>query len=282
MKKKVIITGIHGFLGNRLKEMLCADFNVFGIARHEAINNDVPVFSSAKLDAINVKPDYLIICHAVVSSGDVKQDNDVLYKANVKLTEQLVSRFNSSKIIYISTASIFYGDGVLINEKNINSPSNGYSISKYWAEKIVLNTNRATVLRLSSLFGIGMSENTIIPNYIKQALSNNVIEVWGEGKRNQNYTHIDDVCRYIKKSMEVFELVNGKILLAVHTKEYSNIALAKIISEVTSSEIEYKNEDNAISLHYNNEETCKLLNWNPISDFKKEIQNYIKWKQKQF
>ena len=127
-----------------------------------------------------------------------------------------------------------------------------------------------------------MSDNTIIPNYINQALSNNVIEVWGEGKRKQNYTHVDDVCRYIIKSIEAFELVKGKVLLAVDTEEYSNIALAKIISEETNSEIEYKNEDNAISLIYNNEETRRLLNWNPISDFKQEIKNYIKWKQKQF
>ena len=282
MKKKVIITGIHGFLGNRLKELLFADFYVFGIARSESLKSEVPVFSSTKLDAINVKPDYLIICHAAVSSGNVKLDSDILFDANVKLTEQLVSKFNTSKIIYISTASIFYGDGVIIKENNINSPSNGYSISKYWAEKIVLNTKRATVLRLSSLFGIGMSENTIIPNYIKQALSNKVIEVWGDGKRNQNYTHIDDVCRYIMKSIEAFEQINGKVLLAVHGEEYSNIALAKIISEATHSEIIYINEDNAISLHYNNEETRRLLNWNPISDFNQEIQNYIKWKQKQF
>jgi nucleoside-diphosphate-sugar epimerase len=282
MKKKVIITGVHGFLGNRLMETLCADFNVFGIARNESINSVVPIFSSNKLDTINLEPDYLIVCHAAVSYGNVKQNSDILYDANVKLTTELVSKFNTSKIIYISTASIFYGNEVIINEKSLDSPSNGYSISKYWAEKIVLNTKRATVLRLSSLFGVGMSENTIIPNYTKQALSNNIIEVWGEGKRSQNYTHVDDVCCYIKKSIEAFELVKGKVLLAVHTEEYSNIALAKIISEATNSEIEYKNEDNAISLHYNNEETRRLLNWNPISDFKQEIQNYIKWKQKQF
>jgi UDP-glucose 4-epimerase len=282
MKRKILITGIQGFLGNRLMEMLCKDFNVFGMAKKSSINNDVPVFSSANLDAINLEPNYLIICHAAVSSGNEKQDNDILYDANVKLTEQLVYKFNTSKIIYISTASIFSGNQVIINERSLASPSNGYSISKYWAEKIVLNTKRATVLRLSSLFGVGMSENTIIPNYTKQALTNSIIEVWGEGKRNQNYIHVDDVCRYIIKSVEAFEIVKDKILLAVHTEEYSNIELAKIIAETTHSEIEYKNEDSAISLHYNNEETCKLLNWNPISDFREEIQNYIKWKQRQF
>ena len=282
MKRKVLITGIQGFLGNRLMEMLCNDFDVFGLARNTSINYGVPVFSSTNLDAINIEPDYLIICHAAVSSGNVKQHNHILYDTNVKLTEQLVYKFNTSKIIYISTASIFYGNQVIINERSLESPSNSYSISKYWAEKIVLNTKRATILRLSSLFGIGMRENTIIPNYSKQALTNNIIEVWGDGKRNQNYTHVDDVCRCIIKSIEAFEIVNGKVLLAVHTEEYSNIELAKIISEATHSEIEYKNEDSAISLHYNNEETCNLLNWNPISDFKEEIQNYIKWKQRQF
>lgn len=212
MKKKIIITGIQGFLGNRLMEMLCADFNVFGIAKNTTIESEVPIFSSTNLDAISVQPDYLIICHAAVSSGNMNLECDILYDANVKLTAQLVSKFNTSKIIYISTASIYCSDGVTINEESLDCPSNYYTISKYWAEKIVLNTKRATVLRLSSLYGIGMSENTIIPNFTNQALSNNIIEVWGEGKRNQNYTHVDDICRCILSSIVAFKRIRSKVL----------------------------------------------------------------------
>jgi UDP-glucose 4-epimerase len=282
MKKKLFITGINGFLGKKLKQILSKEFQLFGIDINESNNEPIKVFSSDNLSEINIEPDYIVICHAAVSSGNISLETDLLYDVNVKLTRDIIAKFSKSKFIFISTASIYHIDGKLISENTIDSPTNDYSISKYWAEKFVLETKRGVIIRLSSLFGTSMKENTIIPNYVNQALNNNQIEVWGKGKRNQNYTHVDDVCRYIIKSIEAFEIVKGKVLLAVHTEEYSNIELAKIIAEATHSEIEYKNEDSAISLHYNNEETCKLLNWNPISDFKEEIQNYIKWKQRQF
>jgi UDP-glucose 4-epimerase len=281
MKKKIIISGINGFLGNRLKELLSKEFQVFGIDIKESNDGEIKVFSSTDLVNITVEPDYIVLCHAAVSSGTISLEIDLLFKVNVKLTEEIIIKFPNAKIIFISTASIYHIDGKLINEDTVDCPTNDYSTSKYWAERVVLKTKRAAVIRLSSLFGINMKENTIIPNYVNQALKNNKIEVWGKGKRQQNYILVDDVCMLIKDVIANHQKVVNKILLAVSNKEYSNLEVAKMITDETKSNIEFVNEDNSVSLNYNNKKTQNLLNWSPNSDFSQEIAKYITWKQKQ-
>lgn len=281
MKKKIIISGINGFLGNRLKEILIEEFQVYGIGTNEYIDGEIKVFSSNNLDEINIEPDYIILCHAAVSSGNISLESDLLYKVNVKLTNYIVTKFPTAKVVFISTASIYHIDGKLISEDTIDSPTNDYSISKYWAEKLVLKTKRAVIIRLSSLFGENMKENTIIPNYVNQALNNKRIEVWGEGKRQQNYILVDDVCLLIKNIVHNHEKVLSKIVLAVSNREYSNLELANIIANETKATIEFKNQDNSISLNYNNKKTQNLLKWSSNSDFKQEMIKYITWKQKQ-
>jgi UDP-glucose 4-epimerase len=281
MKKKIIISGINGFLGNRLKEFLTEEFHLYGIDINESNDLGIKVFSSKSLDKINIDPDYLIFCHAAVSSGVISLETDLLYNVNVKLTDKIVVKFPNAKIVFISTASIYYSNGKLISENTIDSPTNDYSISKYWAEKLVLKTKRAVIIRLSSLFGINMKENTIIPNYVNQALNNNRIEVWGEGKRQQNYIFIDDLCLLIKKVIVNHKRVLNEVLLGVSNREYSNLDLAKIVANETKSVVEFINQDNSISLNYNNNKTQNLLNWSSNSDFNEEIIKYIEWKLKQ-
>ena len=281
MKEKIIISGINGFLGNRLKELLCEEFAVFGIDINESNDGEIKVFSSNDLVYMTVEPDYIILCHAAVSSGTMSLATDLLYQVNVKLTEEIITKFHNAKIIFISTASIYHIDGNLIDEDTVDSPVNDYSISKYWAERVVLKTNRAAVIRPSSLFGINMKENTIIPNYVNQALNDKRIEVFGQGKRQQNYIFVDDVCKLIKQTIANHDVLVDKILLAVSNREYSNLELAKIVANETRAIIEFKYHDDSISLHFNNKKTQNLLNWSATSVFSKEIAKYITWKQKQ-
>lgn len=281
MKQKIIITGISGFLGSRLKETLKEEFHLFGIGRNENFDSSIKIFSSQKLKEIDFEPDYIVMCHAAVSSGNIGQSVEELYNVNVLLTKKIINKFCTSKIIYISTASIFNTENI-ITEQTTDNPKNQYAISKLWAEKIVLKQNNSLVIRLSSVFGKGMKEQTIIPNYVNQALDNSNIKVWGNGKRLQNYIFVDDICLLIKKAITNFSKARGKVFLGVAKKEYSNLELAKIIAKKTSSEISFINQDNSISLEYNNLITQETFNWKPNSKFKEEIIKYILWKEKQF
>lgn len=282
MKKTILITGIKGFLASNLITLLEKDYVLYGIGKKAEFQSNLQIFSSEEIEKIEIVPDFTIVCHAAVSSGQTLLDNETLFDVNVRITEQIVTKFSNSKIIYISTVSIYDVTSNLISENSNNNPQSEYAISKLWAEKVVFKSSNAVSLRLSSLFGIGMKENTILPIYVNQAITNGKIEVWRDGKRKQNYIYVLDACEYIRTIIDKFDIVKGKVLLGVNNKEFSNLELAEIITEFTKAEILFKNEDKAISFQYNNDLTCQLLDFIPSSDFKIELQNYIIWKQKQY
>ena len=282
MKGTIVISGIRGFLGRNLYSYFKDDYQLYGIGSTAEKWSGIDVFSSDRIEEIAIVPDFLILCHAAVSSGQTSQSNELLFDVNVSVTEKIIKKFSSSKIIYISSASIYDSNSDLIQEKTVVNPLTDYAVSKLWAELLISKIPNAVIVRLSSLYGKGMKENTIIPNYINQALQNGLIEVWGKGERKQNYIHVTDVCICLNTIINNFDAIKSKLLLAVSKAEYSNTELAQIIVEETGATLQYVNDDHSKSLYYNNDLTCKLLGWEPKLNFKDEIISYIKWKKKQF
>jgi nucleoside-diphosphate-sugar epimerase len=89
MKQTVLISGICGFLGNRLQELLSEEFQIIGIDITAFTDSNIKVFSSNDLQHITIQPTYLILCHAAISSGTHSEEIDLLFKVNVKLTEDV-------------------------------------------------------------------------------------------------------------------------------------------------------------------------------------------------
>ena len=276
---KVLITGIAGFLGRNLIQEF-SNHDLFGLDINNDFIDGIKVFTSSDLDKINEKPDVIIICHAAISSGNTAAPSDSLYEVNVALTKKIINKFTESSIIYVSTASIYDINENPFQENSRIQPQSEYAISKLWAENIVSKNKKSIIIRLSSLYGIGMKENTILPNYINQALSNKKINIWGNGQRKQNYIHVSDVVKFIKTIVENSVSHFGEKFLVVDKKEYTNLELANIIAQVTQSEIIFTQQDNSKSYIYNNKYTQTKTNWQPIANFEEKIIEYIKWKQK--
>lgn len=275
---KILITGIQGFLGRNLIEVL-EQHELFGLGRTDGFQGKIRIYSSKEIHKIDIQPEVIIVCHAAISSGMTSLPNDILYDVNVSITEQLVKKFDQAYIIYISTCSVYDVNTTIIEEGSPVKPQSDYAVSKLWAERIVLRTQNATVLRISSLYGKGMKENTLIPNYINYALQRKCIEVWGTGTRTQNYIHVLDASKCIEKIIQKKNNVVNKILLGVANRQYSNFEVAKKISELTDAEIKFIKEDFSISSKYVNDYTCSLLDWKSEVDLNVELKKYIEWKK---
>ncbi|MFZ2539280.1 MAG: NAD(P)-dependent oxidoreductase [Oscillospiraceae bacterium] len=282
MKQTILISGIKGFLGSNLAKTFSKNCAIYGIGKQNEIYNGIKVYASSELNNIPLKPDFIILCHAAVESGRSRLPSKLLFDVNVDLTKKIIEKFCKAKIIYISSTSIYDSNTHIIYEDSPVNPKSEYAISKLWAEKIVLETERSMIFRLSSLYGIEMRENTIIPNYVNQALTNKVIEVWGKGERIQNYILVNNACNYIKYAMQEFGSIKNKVLLAVGKEEFSNHQLALIIAKDTNASIKYVGDDFSKSSRYDNHVTCNLLHWEPQEKLESEIRKYIKWKKEQY
>lgn len=278
----ILITGIYGFLGFHLAHSLSKSNTVFGLyntAIKKGLEDIVPVFSS--LDQIDFHPDVIVMCHAAVVSGSNSISNKILQEVNVVFTKKIMEKFPHSKCIYISSVSV-YGESVeKISEFTRVNPLSDYAKSKYLGEQLVMYNSENKVIRVSSLYGEDMRENTLLPTYCNQALQNNTIEVWGTGSRKQNYIHVEDVIRLIENVINFNAKINFPIL-GVDNTEYSNLEIANVISQYTNAEIRFINEDNSSSFLYDNSKSRELLKWEPSISLSEGLKKYIKWKRKQY
>ncbi|RZA01934.1 MAG: NAD(P)-dependent oxidoreductase [Sphingobacteriaceae bacterium] len=277
----VLITGIYGFLGSCLAEKLAGKHHVIGLyhVNTKSIDSSITVYDS--LEEINTTPDVIVLCHAAVSSGSHQENSDVLHNANVHFTQKIINKFPTTKLIYISSVSVYSNDGSIVTERSTDNPQKPYAQSKLAAEKLVMKHPGNYVIRLSSLYGKGMKENTLIPNYANQALQSKNISVWGNGGRYQNYIYIEDAISFIEKSIDCKSMINFP-LLGVADKEYTNAEVAAIIAELTGAEIVYTGEDKALSYHYSNVLTQNTLGWSAATTLADGLKEYIEWKEKQY
>lgn len=277
---KILITGIYGFLGSHLAGKIAEKHTVIGLYNTEkefGLSENITCLG--QLDSIDIVPDLIIMCHAAVSSGGINVDKRILFQTNVDFTKQIVEKFPSAKNIYISSVSVYGNNIEVIDEQSVLNPETDYALSKVLGEKEAGQNPDAVIIRFSSLYGNGMKENTLIPNYCNQALETKSIQVWGNGSRFQNYIHVDDAIRLIEKTIEYQSKIDFP-LLGVSSKEYSNNEVAKIISGLTNSKIEYVREDNSTSFHFNNKITQKTLNWQSEIELETGLESYIQWKKK--
>lgn len=276
---KIAITGIGGFLGAYLARFFSNENEVIGISTSKA-DAGVPVYGFGELNQIE-NPEVIVNCHAAVASGTTILDSETLHQGNVEATQKIVDQFPNAKHIYISSVSVYATNPEMMTEETIPDPQTEYAKSKLEAERIIQKQKQSAVVRLSSLYGNGMKPNTLIPNYVNQAIQHQQIEVWGKGERRQNYFHVNDAARLIQAIIQKNNW-EKPIYLGVSEREFANIEIAQMIAKATDSQIVHKNEDASISVQYNNAFTQNTLNWHPEMPIETGIKAYIEWRKKQY
>ena len=155
--KKIIITGITGFIGQNLKKYLEPLFDIFSLKLRYKINQK-----------IDFEADCII--HLSGIAHDLKKTKNITEytNANYKLTKQLYNAFlesNAKVFIFISSikAVVDFSERT-ISEDTIPNPSTIYGVSKLQAEKYILNNlpsfdKRVYILRPCLVHGPGIKGN---------------------------------------------------------------------------------------------------------------------------
>lgn len=181
MKKKMLITGVSGLLGNNLAYYFKNKFNILGLYfTHPVIINGVQL---QKVDLLNENlfkdiilefaPDIIIHCASLTDVDFCEMNPEITDLVNVKGTQVVVDSIKkrNTKLIYISTESVYDGTKGDFFESDPVNPQNYYGLSKYKGELEVLEKKGSLILR-TNIFGWNIQKKFSIAERVWNELSN--------------------------------------------------------------------------------------------------------------
>lgn len=199
---KILITGIHGFVGSNLVEALKKEHTIYGLDIIAPTKDGVRyTFSWNTLDKENEIPEVDAIIHLAGKAHDTKNQtvSDVYFKVNTGLTQMIYDYFLKSKakrFIFFSTAKAAADkvDGIL-TEDVVPSPVGPYGESKIAAEKYIqehlVADKQVYILRPCMIHGPGNKGNL---NLLYGVVKKGIPWPLGAFENRRTFTSIDNLC----------------------------------------------------------------------------------------
>ncbi|PIS01719.1 MAG: NAD-dependent dehydratase [Chlamydiae bacterium CG10_big_fil_rev_8_21_14_0_10_35_9] len=305
-KKRILVTGGAGFLGSHICEKLvneghyvyCLDNFFTGKKENIAhlLSNDC--FSLLDRDIclpidLEVQEIYNLACPA--SPYHYQLDPIQTLKTSVWGAMHMLelAKKNNAKVLQASTSEV-YGDPQVHPQEesywgNVNpiGRRSCYDEGKRCAETLFFDFRRAyripiKVVRIFNTFGPRMQPNDgrVVSNFIVQALKNQPLTIYGDGKQTRSFCYVDDLIEGIFKMMDTDSSITGPINLG-NPLEYRIIDLAEIILKLTGSKSPIISlplpSDDPKKRKPNIELAKKNLKWQPTKKLEEGLKETIEY-----
>ena len=298
---KILLTGAAGFLGSHIsKKLIENNHEVSGL-------DDLSTGSIKNIEHLISHPKYSFIEHDVRIPYQVKVDailnfacpaSPVNYQKDPVRTIETnflgiinllhLANETDAKIIQASTSEI-YGDPTQSpqNESywgNVNPIGirSCYDEGKRAAETLCFDYRRqynldTRVIRIFNTYGPNMAigDGRVVSNFIVQALRNEPINIYGDGKQTRSFCYVSDLVEGIYKLLQLDKNPETPINLG-NPNEFTILELAKVVIEITNSKSEIVN--NPLPLD-DPKQRCpdislakSTLNWNPTIEIREGIE----------
>ncbi|MDO8528975.1 MAG: SDR family oxidoreductase [Nanoarchaeota archaeon] len=306
---KILVTGGAGFIGSHLCRYLLGK-------GHEVVCLD-NFFTGKSKNILDLKKNakFKVIPHDITNPINIQEHFDRIYnlacpaspvhyqfdpiktvKANTLGVINILefAKLNGARILQASTSEV-YGDPLEHPQKetykgNVNTlgPRACYDEGKRVAETLFMDYHRKykvpiRIVRIFNTYGPSMDKNDgrVVSNFIMQALKNEPITMYGEGKQTRSFCYVSDLIEGLYRLMESDCI--GPINLG-NPREFTIIELAKKVVKITGSKskIEYKElpQDDPTQRKPDITLAKKFLRWEPkiqLNEGLKKTIDYFKW-----
>lgn len=166
-----------------------------------------------------------------------------------------LTKKKSAKFLFTSSSEA-YGDPAVspqteeyFGNVNPNGVRSVYDEGKRFGEAIVMAYFRKfgldiRIIRIFNTYGPRMrpDDGRVVSNFIMEAIKNDPITIYGEGKQTRSFCYIDDMVAGLKTAMFSKD-TNGQVFNLGNPNERSILDLAGMIKKMTSSESIFVYED---------------------------------------
>tara|TARA_R110000823_G_scaffold187834_1_gene319966 strand:- start:855 stop:1799 length:945 start_codon:yes stop_codon:yes gene_type:complete len=261
-KQKIIVTGGFGFIGSAFVNLLKDNTNYHVVIVDKMtyaanLKNVKSGVSLIKKDICDITShdlgeyDYLVHFAAESHVDNSIKDGNPFIHSNIQGTFNLIEvarqNKNLKKFIHISTDEV-YGDMDDIigeHEAKEDMPLKGssyYSASKAASDLLVEAAGRTfnfpyIITRTCNNFGIDQYEEKFLPTIQKSVKEDKEIPVYGDGKQQREWIHVEDNAKAI---LLLMESIHSGVWNIGSGDRWTNINIVKAIGKILDKEIKFK------------------------------------------
>ncbi len=305
-RKRILVTGGAGFLGSHLidrllalgHEVLCVDNLFTGSKRNVDHLHTHPRFEFMRHDVtfplyVEVDEIYNLACPA--SPIHYQYDPVQTTKTSVHGAINMLGLAKRMRCrIFQASTSEVYGDPEIHPQSeeywghvNPIGPRSCYDEGKRCAETLFFDYHRqhgldVKVARIFNTYGPRMhfADGRVVSNFIIQALQNQPITLFGDGRQTRAFCYVDDLIEAILRLMETGRDITGPINIG-NPEEFTIRQLAEKVVQMTgssSSIIEKPLPENDPRQRQPDISKAKsLLDWNPTVTLDVGLDRTIKY-----
>jgi len=306
--KCIVVTGGAGLIGSHLckrllekeHDVICVDNlssgnseNINRIIYHpkfQFIKQDIckPIEINAPIDEI-----YHLACPAspVYYQVNPIQTLDTNYIGTKNILE--LAKSHGAKFLHTSTSEV-YGDPLVHPQReeyfgNVNP--NGiracYDEGKRVAEALIFSYRDAynldvKIVRIFNTYGPNMNsdDGRVVSNFIVQALNDEPITVYGDGKQTRSLCYVDDMIKGLTKMMAQPQGCSGPINLG-NPNEMTILELAEKIISMTGSKSQIRYmplpQDDPVKRRPDITKAEQILGWRPETNVDEGLRKTISY-----
>ncbi len=215
IKRRIIITGANGMLGQRLFEfystlndvelLVSSIENDFVFKNQNYIQADISNRNELKKVIYDFCPDFIINAAAYTNVDKSESERETAWKINVKGVEYITetARVLDSHIVHISSDYIFDGKNGPYTENDIPNPLGYYGRTKLASENVLkISGTKNTILRTNVLYGTAKySRSDFVKWVVESVRAGKEIRIVDD--QFNNPTFIDDLVQAINKVIEL-------------------------------------------------------------------------------
>lgn len=253
---RVLVTGVAGFIGSNFARLATSrDWEVVGFARNtdqknllrltdlKEKNNFHLIYGDLTGDVSGLVEDVDVVVNFAAKTfvdHSIRDPQPFIY-SNIVGTYNLLeqARKYKTKLFFQVSTDEVYGailEGSYQEDARLN-PTNPYSASKAAADALCIsywNTYNMPIIitRTENNYGPMQHPQKAIPVFVKKALRDELIPVYGDGKHKRMWLHVQDHCEAIFHLIESFfrnTIDPGEIFHVAGEQELENIELAQRI-----------------------------------------------------
>ncbi len=156
-----------------------------------------------------------------------------------------LSKNTGVRRVYYSSSSEVYGEPFEIPQNEHTTPLNSrlpYAIVKNVGEAFLRTYHKEfglnyLIFRFFNTYGPNQSEDFVVPRFIRQAMDNRDITIYGDGSQTRTFCYVDDNVEACMNAHLTGQIENDTINIGSDV-EYTIRALAEKVIEVTGSKSE--------------------------------------------